>query len=362
VTGPLTTPPASAGAPASPVTPIPSRTFLLKDFRLAAGWVLPEATLSYQTYGTLNAAKTNAVLYPTSYGAQHPDIDWLVGSRQADPRKILDTDRWFVIIPNQFGNGLSSSPSNLGAPFSPARRPPFTHVDNVTAQRHMLREEFGIERLALAYGWSMGAQQALHWGALFPDAVERIVAVCGTARTSTHNRVFLEGLRATLTLDPHWDGEQFTARPERGLRAFGRVYAGWAMSQTFYRENVPGQLGFASLEDYLIRDWEASFLKRDPHNLLSMLQTWYQSDISANETYRGDLDRALGAITARTLVMPCDHDLYFTVDDCAAEVAKMPNARLRVIPSIWGHRAGNPARSPADADFLRSAVDELLAD
>lgn len=337
------------------------RTFLLRDFRLAAGWTLPEAKLVYQTYGTLNAARSNAVLYPTSYGAHHSDIDWLVGSRSRDPRKILDTDRWFIIIPNQFGNGLSSSPSNLSEPFGPARRPPFSHLDNIAAQRRLLREELGIERLALVYGWSMGAQQAFHWGSLYPDEVERIAAVCGTTRTSPHNKVFLEGLRSTLTLDPAWDGERFTARPERGIRAFARVYAGWALSQGFYREGIPAQLGYGSLEDYLIRDWEASFLKRDPHNLLSMLETWSRSDISDNDRFRGDLPRALGAITAKTFVMPCDHDLYFTVEDCAAEVRQIPRGELRIIRSLWGHRAGNPARSPADADFLRSAVDDLLA-
>jgi homoserine O-acetyltransferase len=337
------------------------QTLVLRDFRLSSGWVLPEARLVYQTYGTLNAARSNAVLYPTSYGAHHSDIDWLVGSRTADPRKILDTDRWFVIIPNQFGNGLSSSPSNLAEPFGPARRPPFSHLDNIAAQRKLVHEELGIERLALVYGWSMGAQQAFHWGSLYPNSVERIAAVCGTARTSIHNKVFLEGLRATLTLDPSWDGERFTARPERALRAFARVYAGWALSQAFYREDVPAALGYGSLEDYLIRDWEASFLKRDPHNLLSMLDTWSWSDISANETFHGNLDQALGAITAKTFVMPCDHDLYFTVDDCAAEAHRIPRGELRVIRSIWGHRAGNPARSPEDATWLKNAVDELLA-
>jgi homoserine O-acetyltransferase/O-succinyltransferase len=334
----------------------PAREFVLRDFRLAAGWTLPEAKLVYRTYGELAPDKSNVVLYPTSYGAHHTDIEWLIG-----PGRILDTSRWFVVIPNQFGNGLSSSPSNLPEPHGAARRPPFTHVDNVTAQRKLLREELGIERIALAYGWSMGAQQALHWGVLHPEAVERIVAVCGTARTSRHNKVFLEGLRATLTCDPTWNGICFDGRPERSLRAFARVYAGWALSQTFYREDVPAQLGFGSLEDYLIRDWEASFLKRDPHNLLSMLETWYRSDVSDNDQHRGDLASALGSIRAKTLIIPCDHDLYFTVDDCRAEAALIPGAELRVLSSIWGHRAGNPVRSPADAQFLKAAVAEMLA-
>jgi homoserine O-acetyltransferase len=334
----------------------PAREFVLRDFRLASGWTLPEAKLVYRTHGELAPDKSNVVLYPTSYGAQHTDIEWLVG-----PGGILDSTRWFVVIPNQFGNGLSSSPSNLPEPHGPARRPPFSHVDNVAAQRRLLREELGVERIALAYGWSMGAQQALHWGVLNPDEVDRIVAVCGTARTSPHNKVFLEGLRAALTCDPTWTSSHFEGRPERGLRAFARVYAGWALSQRFYREELPAKLGYGSLEDYLIRDWEASFLKRDPHNLLSMLDTWYRSDVSDNDRHRGDLAAALGSIRAKTLVVPCDHDLYFTVDDCRAEAASIPGAELRVLSSLWGHRAGNPSRSPADAEFLKEAVAQLLA-
>ena len=326
--------------------------FKLLDFRLQAGTTLPEAQLAYKTYGELNATKSNVILYPTSYAAHHSDIDWLIG-----PDKILDPTRYFIVITNMFGNGLSTSPSNLGDALTPS----FTHIDNVTAQRRLLREVFGIERLALAYGWSMGAQQALHWGALFPDEVERIAAVCSSAKTTPHNIVFLEGLRAALITDPAWNGERFTDRPERGLRAFGRIYAGWAMSQAFYRERKYLELGYSSLEDFLIRDWEASFLRRDAANLLSMIETWKRSDISDNETFCGDIAAALGAIRARSLIMPSETDLYFTPDDAFAESRQMPNARYFPIPSIWGHRAGNPAKNPADQLFLKNAIAELLS-
>lgn len=344
-------------AAASVATPTPDYdVFTLRDFRLQCGWTLPEARLAYKTYGTLNADRSNVVLYPTSYAAQHTDIEWLIG-----PTGILDPTRYFIIIPNMFGNGLSSSPSNLPEPFGGGRFPPFSHVDNVTAQRRLLQELFGIERLALVYGWSMGGQQALHWGALYPDAVERIAALCTSAKTSPHNVVFLEGLRTALTSDPAWQGDRFVGRPERGLRAYGRIYAGWALSQAFYREQIYLTLGYSSLEDFLIREWEAAFLRRDAANLLSMLETWKQSNVGANETYRGDWQAALGAIRARTLLMPGSHDLYFTPEDSLADSRLIPQCSYRPIPSIWGHRAGNPAKNPIDQACIRAAVAELLA-
>lgn len=330
--------------------------FEIPDFKLQRGMTLPRARIAYKTYGTLASDRSNVILYPTSYGAQHFDTEWLIG-----PEGILDPTDWFIVIPNMFGNGLSSSPSNLEAPYGPERYPVFTHWDNVHAQRALLKDVFGIDRLALIYGWSMGAQQALHWGALFPKAVARICAVCGSARTSIHNKVFLEGVRAALTGDRHWRGTHFDGHPTQGLRAMGRVYAGWALSQAFYRERLYEKAGYSSLEDFLVRSWEANFLRRDAHDLLASLDTWMQSDISDNPVFGGDLKAALGAITARSFIMPSRTDLYFTPEDSEIETEMMPDAAFRPIESIWGHRAGNPAQSPKDAAFLRRAVADLLA-
>ena len=174
--------------------------------------------------------------------------------------------------------------------------------------------------------------------------------------------MFLEGLKATLTTDSAWENGRFVRRPERALKAFGRVYAGWALSQAFYREHVYLSLGYASLEDFLVRDWEASFLRRDAANLLAMLETWMSSDISDNHVYHGNLDAALGAITAKTLIMPGQTDLYFTAEDSLIEARKIPRFQYLPIPSIWGHRAGNPAKNPADQLFLKSAIAVLLND
>jgi homoserine O-acetyltransferase len=201
----------------------------------------------------------------------------------------------------------------------------------------------------------------MHWGALFPDKVKRILAICGSARTAPHNKVFLEGVKATLTADPAWTGTHFAAKPETGLRAMGRVYAGWGMSQEFYRDEAWRKAGFTSLEDYLVRSWEWNFLRRDADNLLAMLWTWMNADISAHPMFGRDLSKALSGITARTILMPSATDLYFRVEDNTRELHYLPNAELRVIPSIWGHRAGNPSDNQEDEAFIRQAVQDLFA-
>jgi homoserine O-acetyltransferase/O-succinyltransferase len=323
----------------------------LGDVPLHAGGVLPDARLVWKSFGTLNADHSNVILYPTSYGAQHSDLDWLIGANG-----ILDPTRWFILQVNQFGNGLSTSPSHLSDP-SPA----FTvsHVDNVRAQERLLRESFGIERLALVYGWSMGAQQAYHWAVMYPDRVARIAALCGTACTSEHNRLFLMSLESALLADPTWDGQRFTGVPERGFHTFARIYASWAASQEFYRRRAYVNQGYRDLEDYLARAWEPFYRKRDPLDHLAMLRTWMRSDVGM--VMEGDTALALRNIRARTLVMPSTSDLYFTVADCAAEAALIPNATFRPLESWWGHRAGNPVANPADAAVIRDALNDLLA-
>lgn len=334
----------------------PPQLFHLPDFPLHCGVVLPQAQITYRTYGQLDPDRSNVILYPTSYGAQHSDTEWLIR-----PGGILDPERWFIIIPNMFGNGLSTSPST-----DPTCRVSdrfwFSHYDNVRAQERLLSQVFQVETLALIYGWSMGAQQAYHWGALYPDRVRRIAALCGTARTTEHNKVFLKSLQAALMADPAWNGTGFDGVPERGFKAFARIYAGWAPSQAFYREGLHLKLGYTSLEDFLQRAWEANYRRRDPLDLLSMLETWMRCDLSDNPIYEGRYEQALASIQARTLVMPASTDLYFTPADCQAEAARIPRALYRPLVSIWGHRAGNPYQNPEDEALIRAAVQELLAD
>lgn len=337
--------------------PTQSGVFEAGDVTLQSGMVLRDARLSWKTHGRLSPARDNVIVYPTSYSARHPDLEWLIG-----PDGILDPTRWFIVICDMFGNGLSSSPSN-----TPDYPTLVTIHDNVSVQRRALRTLFGIERVACVYGWSMGALQAYHWAALFPDAVDRIVVNCGVARTAIHNQVFLRGLMSILEAAPeHIGNGRFTAEPRAALRAFGRIYAGWGLSQDFYRarlhlaEGPAGNLGAADLDSFLRRDWELRFGARPAADLYAQLMTWDAADISANDLYDGDLERALRAIRARVLLMPGATDLYFRVADHDAELAVLARAELKPIPSIWGHRAGNPAANPADAGFIRAAVRELL--
>jgi homoserine O-acetyltransferase len=109
-----------------------------------------------------------------------------------------------------------------------------------------------------------------------------------------------------------------------------------------------------------LRGWEANYRQRDPHNLLAMIDTWLHCDVSNNPTYQGNYEGALKSITAKTLVMPATTDLYFTPEDCQAEADLILNSKYLPIPSIWGHRAGNPYQNYEDEMFIKKAIIELL--
>ena len=329
--------------------------FDLGDVPLQRGATLRNARLAYKTYGKLDADKSNVIVYPTWYSGQHHDNEWLIG-----PGMALDPGKYFIIVPNMLGNGLSSSPSNTPEPHNLSRFPNITLYDNVTLQHRLVTEKFGIERVALVVGWSMGAQQTNQWGCLYPDMVQRIAPFCGSAKTAPHNIVFLEGVKAALTADAAWNGGWYSTPPSRGLRAVGRVYAGWGLSQPFYMQELWRELGFSSLEDFLVGYWEGFFLQKDANNLLAMLWSWQNGDISDNPVFKGDFKKALGAIKARAIVMPAERDLYFPVADNEWEVSHMPNAECRPIPGVWGHFAGGGS-SPADTRFIDTALKELLA-
>lgn len=331
--------------------------FELGTFEFQCGLAVPNARLAYKTFGKLNAAKDNVIVYPTWYSGQHYDNEWLIG-----PGMALDPEKYFIIIPNMFGNGLSTSPSNTPEPYNADRFPNVTAYDNVKAQHRLVTEKFGIEKIRMVTGWSMGALQTFHWGAMYPEMMDLIAPLCGSAKCSRHNYVFLEGVKAALRADAAWENGRYTSKPEKGLRAVGRVYAGWGFSQSFYREELDLKtLGYASLEDFLIGFWEGFFLPKDANNLLTMAWTWQNGDISANELYNGDYKAALGAIKAKAYVMPGQTDLYFPPEDSEIEVANMPNAEFVPVPSIWGHFAGGPGTNPDDVKFIDDKLKELLA-
>ena len=206
----------------------------------------------------------------------------------------------------------------------------------------------------------MSGQQAYHWGALYPEFVSRICAICASAKTSAHNWVYLNGYKTIMEAGEGWNEGDCAEWPPKLLTAVVGLAGTMAWSQDWYRASGFKLMGSADLEDFLATA-EGFFAPWVPANLYHQTLTWMAADVSAHPNFNGDLGTALGSIKSTALVMPCDTDMYFRVADNEMEIAQMPNAELKVIHSMWGHLAGMPGVSATDDAFIDGAVKELLA-
>ena len=308
-------------------------TFEIPEFCSQRGITLP-ISIAYKTYGNLSTKKDNAILIPTFYGGRHEETEYFFAEGRA-----LNLEDHFIIVPNMIGNGYSTSPSNALPAYRGSRFPIFTIYDNVCCQHTLVTKHLGIERLRLVIGFSMGAQQSFQWGACHSDIVDGILPICGSARISEHNKVFLESAINTLRLDSNFNQGEYESPPLDGLLAFGHVYSAWLFSQDFFREKIYLKFGFESAKE-VVEFTQKYFLANDANNLIAMANTWIAMDISENSLYMGDFKAALNSIKCPAIVMPSDSDLYFRVADNEYEVSHMPKATLRTIPSKWGHGAG----------------------
>ncbi len=306
--------------------------FDLGDFELECGDVLPDCKLAYATLGKLNDARDNAVLFPVMFSGTSGSLQHFVGTGLA-----LDPDNYCIIIPNQLGNGLSSSPHNTPAPYGMSAFPALDIADDVRAQHRLLSERFGIEKLALVTGWSMGAQQTYEWAVRYPNMVARAAPIAGTAKVTPHDALYVDTFCTALKSDPAWDNGEYTEphAVETGLRRLAHVFALMGVSSEFYKQELWKKLDIPSQQAFLTDFWEKWFLQMDPNALLCMADKWKNGDVSA--PYGNDLAKAFGRITAKTTVIAFSEDMFIPLRDCRVEQALIPGSKLEALDSLWGH-------------------------
>ena len=330
--------------------------FDLGDFVLEEGQTLRGAKLAYKTYGELSEAKDNAILVTTWYSGTHSIFnDVYIGDGHA-----LDPGKYFIVVINQIGDGLSSSPHNTDGSSAMARFPHVRIGDDVRAQEQLLREQFGIERLELVLGGSMGAQQTYEWAVRFPDKVKRAAPIAGTAKNTPHDFLSVQALMDAITSDPAFRGGWYSDGSEvhAGLARHAGIWSVMGFSTEFFKQEAWRAAGFASVEDFQVGFLEAYFGVMDPNDLLCMLWKWQRGDVS--RLTGGDLAAALGRIQAKTFVMPIDEDMFFPPRDCAAEEALISDSELRVVKTVAGH-LGLFGLEPAYMEQIDRHLGELLA-
>lgn len=331
----------------------PYELYEVGNLDLEEGGRIRNCKLAYVTLGALNASKSNAVLVPTWYSGTSKIMEQVyVGKGRA-----LDPEKYFIIIVNQIGSGLSSSPHNTPAPAGMGNFPRVRIADDVRAQHKLITEKFGIESLALVFGGSMGAQQTYEWAVRYPEMVKRAAPVAGTAKNTEHDFLFTATLMEAITSDPGFN-KGFYASTEalrEGLLRHARMWAVMGWSTEFFKRERHRALGFSSMDDFIINFMYAYFSVMDPNDLLCMAWKWQRGDVS--RITAGSLSEALGRVKAKTFVMPISHDMFFPPQDCEEEQKMIRASELRVLKSIDGHLA----LFGTDADVL-AQLDRNLKD
>ena len=334
---------------------------------LGEQWVrggrLPSVRVAYETWGTLNAARDNAVLVlhaltgdshvTGAAGPGHRTAGWwadVVG-----PGRAIDTDRWFVIAPNMVGGcqGTTgpSSVSPSGAEWG--SRFPFVTVRDQVEVQAQLADRLGIETFAAVVGGSMGGMHALEFAVSHPARVQRLAVLASTAQTTADQIAANSLQRAAIQMDPAFaGGDYFEAEagegPHRGLSLARRMAlmtyrASDELNSRFARSwqsdvSPLGDDGRFSVESYL--DFHGNkFTRRfDASSYVTLTYAMDSHDVGAG---RGGVSAALGLVTARTLVVGISSDRLFPVEDQHRIAAGVPDAldgdSAAVIESEFGH-------------------------
>ena len=305
-----------------------------EPLRLKSGAELPSYEIAYETYGELNAAKSNAVLVCHALNASHhvagfyeadqSNIGWwdnLVG-----PGKPLDPRRFFIVGSNYIGScfgstGPASVNPGTGKPWG-ADFPVVTVEDWVEAQRR-LADRLGIERFAAVIGGSLGAMQALQWTLSYPERIRHSIVIAAAAKLTPQNIAFNEVARQAIMTDPDFHGGHYYEKgvvPVRGLRIarmIGHItyISGEAMAEKFGRALRRGQPGFDfdvdfEVESYLRYQGDKFSSYFDANTYLRITKALDYFDPAAD--YGGDLTAALARARAAFLVVSFKSDWRFT--------------------------------------------------
>ncbi len=344
---------------------------------LQSGASLAGYALTYETYGTLNAARSNAVLICHALNASH-HVAGMYADAAGDavnpgwwdnmvgPGKPVDTDRFFVIGVNNLGSCFGSTgPMHVnpatGKPYG-ASFPVVTVEDWVQAQAR-LADALGIEQFAAVMGGSLGGMQALAWSLLFPQRLRHCVIIASTPKLSAQNIAFNDVARQAILTDPDFHGGDFYAHgvvPKNGLRVARMVghityLSDDDMAEKFGRDLRSGeyQFGFGvdfEIESYLRYQGDKFALYFDANTYLLITKALDYFDPA--RAYGGDLTKALADTSAEFLLVSFQTDWRFAPERSREMVQALVNNRRRVTYAEIDAPHGHDAFLQEDARYM----------
>jgi homoserine O-acetyltransferase len=293
----------------------------LGDLHLSSGGVLRECRLGYRTYGQLNAAKSNAILFPTWAGGTTEQLAGNIG-----PGKLADSSKYFVIAVDALSNGVSSSPST--SRLQPRQQfPRITLRDMVAAEHELVTRVLRLDHLYAVMGISMGGMQTFQWMVSYPGFLDRAVPIVGSPRLDAYDLVNWQAQIDAIQNDAGFQGGNYAANPARAAEyEFGALML---TTPENYNAKMTRQQALAALD--------ASHKATgggDANNKIRQAQAMMSLNVA--EGFGDSLEAAAKTVQAKVLVVVGRHDHTVTPAPAMA-FAKLINAELLVLESDCGH-------------------------
>ena len=189
----------------------------LGDLKLRSGAVIHDFRLGYRTFGQLNAAKSNAILWPTWLGGKTQELMQFIG-----PDKVVDSTKYFVVLVDAIGNGVSTSPSNSETQARLAF-PEFTIRDMVESEHRFATEVLHLTHVHAVMGISMGGMQTFEWVVAYPDFMDAAVPMAGSPQSTSYDKLLWTAEMDALRLDPEWKDGQGTKPMTGGFAVYNEI-------------------------------------------------------------------------------------------------------------------------------------------
>ena len=299
------------------------QTAQIGDLKLESGNVIRDCVIGYRTFGSLNREKSNAVVFPTAFGWRSAGLASRIG-----PGKLVDSEKYFVIVVDSLGDGISSSPSNSkmqpGLSF-----PKFSIRDLVNAEQKLVMESLHLPHLHAVIGFSMGGMQAYQWSVSYPAVVDKIVSIVGSPQLTSYDMLLWRTEELALESDPDWKEGRYMRQP--ALRLMNMVGALMVQTPQFVATNTSPQK-YEEFESEQVQGPD----DLDANDTLRQIQALLTADIAA--PFGGSLQGAAATVRGKTLVIVNKQD-HVVNPLPSIEFAKMLHAQLIELDSSCGHRA-----------------------
>lgn len=305
----------------------------LGNFKLTNGQVIRDCRLGYRTLGELNASRSNAVLIPTWFSGTTGRMLDLVG-----PDKLVDSSKYFVILVDALGDGVSSSPSN--STLQPRMQfPRFTLRDMVNAEYQLVTQTLGLHHLHAVMGISMGGMQTFQWAVAYPALMDIAIPIVGSPRLTSYDLMLWHTEIETIREDSGWNNGNYTTQPK--LKALADLHNLELTSPAFrVRTTTPVQF------PEFIRETEAAGTGFDANDWIRQAQAMMAQDVTA--PFGGSMARAVQTVKAKMLIIPSKND-HMVNPSPALEFARLRHARVLLLTSDCGHLATGCESAKIDA-------------